>query len=234
MTRLALLPLLALAGCCAMNIRANYTSGSSTVNGVRLEHTRTLTATCEQPMRVLRLDLDSADISVLVSEGDTVAHAEMEVHEKEPGDVELTFTKTGPVLKSRGGHPFLAAKATLHVPPALSADLRTGTGDVLVRGLHGGDTLKISTATGDIRVQDLGPTADVGLETSTGRIDLEGSGPLGKASFQTATGDITARRCNLGHLTAHTSTGDIDCRTSTTRTRSLHTGTGEILQDVAH
>ncbi len=217
MIRHAVLACLVLTGCTG----SPYSSSSHTwedshvviVNGVRLDHPRTLAATSEHPPRALDLSYGSADLTVIGIPGATGASAEAEIVEKEPGDADLVLTGTGISLTSRGGFPVHLRRLTLKIPAGTPATLKTSMGAIHLSGLAGVPFIRLQASSGDIEIRGVSDVASLEARATMGNITLAGGRGISGTSIETSSGDATLEDLEqAGELTVQTSMGNVIAR----------------------
>ncbi len=90
------------------------------------------------------------------------------------------------------------------VSEAIWSDIRTGAGDVLVRGLDEG--ARVETGSGDISLVQV--YGDIFAETGSGALTIEDS--IGALELSTGSGDVTVRAEQTSLLMLSTGSGDVD------------------------
>jgi hypothetical protein len=121
-------------------------------------------------VRVLRISNGSGDIAI---EGDPLIHEVSIVAAIYGDDTEVTHASDGDTLVLAHDCPVWTDRCaidwTLRVPADLAADLETGAGDIVVRGLTG--EVRVETGSGDIGLADLDAPR---LTVETGSGDVTG------------------------------------------------------------
>lgn len=112
------------------------------------------------------------------------------------------------------------------VPAGMSLAVDTGTGQVLITGLQGADSVDIDTGTGPVRLVD----CDVGaldIDSGTADIRLEGvSAEL--LDVDTGTGDVAVENCHLARLRGNSGTGNFLLVESQVDDGRFDSGTGDV------
>jgi hypothetical protein len=138
---------------------------------------------------------------------------------EEPGAVRVVANRRGPAYEVKNLHLHFEVE----VPKQTNLELRTGGGDVKVRGIMG-DT-NLHTSGGDLELTDL--KGKLEAETSGGDIKLRQL--TGDMRVKTSGGDIRIEGAS-GRVDAHTSGGDVEARFAPGNGRGgeIETSGGEI------
>jgi DUF4097 and DUF4098 domain-containing protein YvlB len=113
----------------------------------------------------------------------------------------------------------------IKVPIECHVTLRTSTGDLVIKGVHG--THFLQATSGDIRLEE----AQGNLIASSASGDIFARNFQGKLGVRSASGDIEVAQGNLQELSAHTASGDVDIDLLNTPERDfeLKSVSGDIL-----
>lgn len=116
----------------------------------------------------------------------------------------------------------LAAQVELdvQVPPGTPVGIRTGSGNLEVRGITGG--VRVETGSGNVTATGIGGGVD--LHTGSGRIELQDA--IGTVAVETGSGTLTLRGIE-GDLDAHTGSGGIRVEGASGQVR-VDTGSGSL------
>lgn len=140
------------------------------------------------------------------------------------GDVELDGGRLV-ALPGKGRSLVHAVRGVL--PEAISLDLASGTGDMVVRTLVGDNELAVDTGTGSLRVADCDLTG-LRVDSGTGDVNIEGC-TIRSAICSTGTADVVSVESRIGRLQVTSGTGDVRLRRCKLEDLDVTSGTGDLL-----
>ena len=159
------------------------------------------------PIRMLEVDAGAADIVIVPTAGDDVridSSAKGRLHTPR-----IRAVKDGMKVRLQGSCPSFSvgpchASVVMHVPPSVTVDVRSDSGDLTASGLSG--TVSLRTGSGDVNAEGLTGSAD--LQTQSGDVNARAiNGPL---ALRTASGDVNGEDLAAAGVEAATASGDVE------------------------
>ncbi len=177
-------------------------------------------------LETIKLDVAVGDATIIAGTADIITfHVRLTPHHgglfsslaearKQIQAAQLQIKPTGATLslsiRSPGTHPHFEATWTISVPPRLGAAVRTGVGDVTIRGIDG--PLTVKDGVGDVMIHGIrGP-----LTVKDGVGDVMVHGIRGPLTVKDGVGDVTIRadQAQFGQITATAGVGDAELKTA--------------------
>lgn len=224
LTALALLP--ACGGFRASRHSVTERNGQLFLGDVLLDHHQevpvaddALTAT------TLVLECPTGVIDIVGLEGAQVELV-VDLYTEIEGDGVVTWDGGRLVARSQSGGAVLINGIRGRVPADMGVSVDTGTGQVALSGLTGGQDVRISTGTGPVRLGEC-ELGTLTLDTGTGDLRLE-SVQAHLVDVDSGTGELTAQSCQIDELIGNSGTGDFrltDCQVGRGR---FDSGTGDV------
>lgn len=211
-------------------------NGRVVENGVELPHRRTLpVSTTVTPPGRLEVNYNSASITIDGDAATTIASAEFEVYEKEPGDADVEWTPDGPRVTSRGGHPVHVAAARIKVPAKTSVSATTQLGSVRVSGIAGVEGVTAKSSAGRVEVRKVSDLSSVSATSDLGQVTLEDAANVAEVTLATDAGSVSAHRVSGARtISLRTSLGSVSAGTvEASEELSLRSESGSVIVEDA-
>gem|GEM_PF-933143 len=242
----------ALVGC--NQYGTSVSKNHARVNGVLLEHKRTIEIDSAVPWESIELKVSSGGLDVQAGDGDE-AKLSVTFFEIQPGDAAIEIAETGLIAVSQTQSPVVITGISGTVPNR-PIKLRTGSGNVSVAGFHGVVKVDADTGSGNIQIKGVSGLQSLRANTGSGGIQVSavtdiqnftartGSGSqrlvdasgIGSADLSTGSGSIKLTRVVAdGRIKLRTGSGGVALSGCQAGDLSAETGSGNIdLQDTTY